>query len=63
MNPAAVLSLLGDLYIQIEALLKENEGLKAKQRESDLAAARPDPLAGPEEAIAQARKESERGAD
>lgn len=59
MNPAAVLSLLGDLYMQVEALTRENDVLKMRQVESDAAAIRPDPLAGPEEAIAQARKESE----
>lgn len=62
MNFIGVLSLLGDLYAQIEALQKENEDLKAKLREADMAAIRPgrlvhaDPLAGPGEAIAQARQ-------
>lgn len=60
MNLAAVLSLIGDLYAQIEALQKENEGLKiAEGAKAEAAEAAFDPLAGPEEAIAQARKEAE----
>jgi len=66
MNSTAVLSLLGDLYVQIEALQKENEGLKRRAAEANMDAIRPkpdrpefDPLGGPEEAVAQARKESE----
>ncbi len=73
MNPAAVLGLIGDLYVQIEALQRENEALKAAESEKasegvvqepvPLATGGPefihDPLAGPEETIAQARKESE----
>lgn len=59
MNFSAVLALLGDLYTQIEALQKENETLKRAKAESDMANGRKDPLGGPEEAIAQARKESE----
>lgn len=31
MNPIAILSLLGDLYAQIEALQKENEDLKTEK--------------------------------
>lgn len=57
MNPSAVLGLIGDLYAQIEALQKEIEGLKIAEGAKAKAAF--DPLAGPEEAIAQARKESE----
>lgn len=99
MNSAAVLALIGDLYVQIDTLQQENETLKkptqaspgrtevhtrgegtipavdplkAKQPEPDMAEQEPefprkadpsdfvyDTLGGTEEAIAQARKESE----
>jgi hypothetical protein len=54
MNPAAVLALIGDLYAQIEALQGENETLRKPESEEKF-----DPLGGPEEAAALARKESE----
>lgn len=57
MNQAAVLALIGDLYAQIEALQRENEALK--KAESEEQESQFDPLGGTEEAIAQARKESE----
>lgn len=63
MNSAAVLSLLGDLYVQIEALQKENEDLKRREAEASMDQIRPkpdrpdfDPLGTPEEAAAQARE-------
>jgi cell division septum initiation protein DivIVA len=63
MNAAAVLSLIGDLYAQIEALQKENEAtlqtadeLNAKVLDMQKSF---DPLGGPEEAAALARKEAE----
>jgi cell division septum initiation protein DivIVA len=70
MNPAAILALLGDLYVQIEALQKENEDLKAKlvetekqepefPRKADPSDFVYDALGGPEEAAAQAREEVE----
>jgi hypothetical protein len=57
MNQAAILSLIGDLYTQIEVLQGENETLRKPEpgeKEPQF-----DPLGGTEEAIAQARKEAE----
>lgn len=61
MNSTAVLSLIGDLYVQIEGLQKEKEDLlMAEGAKSEAQKDMPfDPLAGPEEADALARKESE----
>jgi hypothetical protein len=57
LNSSAILALIGDLYAQIDALQRENEVLKKQEPEEQ--GPQSDPLGGPEEAIAQARKESE----
>jgi len=34
MNPAAILSLISELYVRIDQLTQENEVLKANQRDA-----------------------------
>lgn len=67
MNPAAVLALISDLYMQIEGLQKELQGYEKiadelNSRVVDMQKSL-DPLGGPEEAAAAARAEAEAKAD
>lgn len=67
MNEAAVLALIGELYEQLRSQAAEIERLRGIKkspepefpRKPDVSEFVYDPLAGPEEAVAQTRKENE----